>query len=269
MTDGSGVIEAAAPGDANVILAFMTEAFGATSLKFTVYQSARAVGFVKEQIVAAVAEARPSFFLLRGRKGLEGFYHAVDHRGEFFLNYIATERTTRKRGAGRRLLDHFEATGAARGYASVALEVFRSNAVALAWYRRRGYIACGSRFRVRFELPRFSTATGFELELDPLDLERALAKETDEGFSSIDTALRGMPVRLGFIGGAVCNLMEPRGAQALAAAPDLARRFGASRRWLLASGPQVFAGEPPPESQEEALYMSKLLAQRDPAMELR
>jgi ribosomal protein S18 acetylase RimI-like enzyme len=254
------IIEPARPEDACGILDLLTDAFGASYLKFAVYQSARSVVFLAEQIEAALAASHPSFFLLRGGTGLEGFYSAVDRQGEFFLNYIATKASARGLGAGRLLLDHFESTGVARGCTSVGLDVFRSNGVAEAWYRRRDYVARGSRFRARFELAGFRGASGFRLELSPDALQQALAEEEDRGFSSVDCEFAGTFVRLGLIAGAVCNLMEPQGAEALAVAPLLATRFGGSRRWLLASGAQAFAGEPAPEAQEELLYMTRMIA---------
>lgn len=250
-------IEPAMPEDACGIYGLLTQAFGASYLKFAVYQSPRTVGFLAERIASDLVQEQPSFFVLRRGEELEGFYNAVGREGRFFLNYIATSAAARGSGGGRLLLEHFEATGMARGCTSLGLDVFRSNSAAVDWYRRRGYVTRGSRFRARFALASFSGTDGPSLELDPGALRRALEGEAGRGFSSVDCALSGVAVRLGFIAGTVCNLLEPLGAGALAVAPAAARRFGASRRWLLATGPEAFAGAPFPESQEEALYMTK------------
>lgn len=264
MSNRATFIEPAKPEDARGIFELLTEAFGASYLKFTVYQSPRAASFLADQIARGLAEGQPSFFLLRRGERTDGFYNAVQRSGEFFLNYIAAGVAARSEGAGQRMLDHFEDTALARGCASLGLDVFRSNTTARTWYERHGYLTRGSRFTARFELSTFSVAAGPALEFDSLALARALEVEANKGCSSFDCAYSGMSVRLGLIGGAVCNLMEPEGADALAVAPAVARRFGASRRWILATAPEAFANAPPPESQEEAIYMTRTLERKEP-----
>lgn len=264
MSNRAAFIEPARPEDARGIFELLTEAFGASYFRFTVYQSPRATSLLAEQIARGLAEGQPSFFLLRRGERTDGFYNAVQQSGEFFLNYIATRVAARSEGTGQLMLDHFEDTALARGCASLGLDVFRSNTTARTWYERHGYLTRGSRFRARFELSTFSVSAGPALEFDSAALARALEEEAERGCSSFDCAYSGMPVRLGLIGGAVCNLIEPAGADALAVAPAVARRFGASRRWILVTGPEAFAGAPSPESQEEAIYMTRTLARNNP-----
>jgi ribosomal protein S18 acetylase RimI-like enzyme len=258
--NSGAAIESASPEDAFAIYGLLAQAFGESYLKFTVYQSPRTAAFLAEQIAATQADGHPSFFVLRRDGELQGYYQAVDRGGEFFLNYIATHVAARRNGTGRLLLNHFEATGAAMGCISVGLEVFRSNAAATAWYKRQGYRTQSTRFLARFDLASFAAAEGPGLELDSAVLGLALKEEANRGFSRLHCTCSGEPVLLGFIDGVVCNIMEPLGMPALAVAPAVARRFGASRRWLLAVGLETLAGVSPPESQEEALYMTKPLA---------
>lgn len=247
----------ARPEEAPDIYRLLTEAFGPSYLKFTVYQSPLSVGYIREQIKASLAAGSPTFFVLRGDGGLAGFYNAVRQGGESFLNYVATTTAARGKGTGRQLLDHFECTAAVAGCLSVGLDVFRSNAVASEWYARRGYVSCAVRYHLRFALEALvSEGTGV-LEFDPAGLERALQEEASRGFSSIPCFYRGTPVKLGLIGGAVCNLLEPRGGMALAPAQAVARVFAGRRRWLLAASPEPLPEAARAESVEEALHMTR------------
>lgn len=257
--NGRKAVEPATPDDARGIYDLLTEAFGTLYLRFTVYQSENSVGSLAEQIASTLDRQQPAFFVLRNAGEVEGFYSAVDSAGGFFLNYIATRTAVRGKGVGRLLYDHFEALGMSRGYSSLALDVFRSNLGAEAWYRRRGFSTRSSRFLARFALAGFDAVDGPRLELDQGALTRALEEEAARGFSSVECASSKVAVRLGFIAGTVCNLLEPLGVTALAVAPAVANRFRGSRRWLLATGPHAFAGRPSPESQEEALHMTKAL----------
>jgi ribosomal protein S18 acetylase RimI-like enzyme len=264
-TEPNAEVQPARLSDARDLHAMLTEAFADSYLKFSVYQTPAAAGYLEEQLAGAASGVDASFFVLKRGGILLGFYQATVRSQEYFLGYIASSAHERGRGVGRLLLEHFEATGAARGCAVLGLEAYRSNAAAVAWYERHGYRTLASRHVARFELGDFSAEEGPGLEVESSALEQALDEEASRGFSSVECGCSGQRIQLGLIGGTICNVMDPAGTLAVRAAPSVARRFANTRRWLLTSGPAAFAGMPAPESQEESLHMTKTLGVKDAA----
>jgi [ribosomal protein S18]-alanine N-acetyltransferase len=87
---------------------------------------------------ARVAVARE-----RGR--VVGFVDYWLVHDEVHLLAIATHPDARRRGVGRRLLEHLLAEARARDAALVTLEVRRSNRPAIALYERAGFVVVGVR----------------------------------------------------------------------------------------------------------------------------
>lgn len=250
----AGEIVPAQAGDAQDVYQLLVKAFGATYLRFSVYQSPKAVVFVREQVEASLADGRPTFFVVRKDGALAGFYNAVRRGRESFLNYVATSGAVR--GTGRRLLEHFEAAAAGE-CDTLGLDVFRSNTVAFEWYSRRGYQIRSVRYHYRFGLESLMEGSSDRLELDQGLLDGALEAEAFRGFSSLSCVFNGTPVKLGLIGGDVCNLLEPRGPASLAPARAVARSFAGRRRWLLVTSMVSLPEAASAESSEEALYMTR------------
>ncbi|HSO65185.1 MAG TPA: ribosomal protein S18-alanine N-acetyltransferase [Ornithinibacter sp.] len=75
-------------------------------------------------------------------------YAGLDHGGEVAdVMTVAVAPRARGLGLGRRLLDELESRAAARGAASVMLEVRADNAAARALYERGGYVVVSTRRR--------------------------------------------------------------------------------------------------------------------------
>ena len=253
----------AVPGDEGEIYRLIVSAFVDSYLKFTIYQSSKTVGSVRDQITDGIRAGAPRFFVMRCGAALAGFYSAVRRGGELFLSYVATDPRKRSRGAGRALIDHFEATAGSIGCASVGLDVFASNAVARAWYARHGYAVKGTRYHLRFSAATLGDKTAGALVMAEGDLREALAAEAARGFSSVDAYFRGDPVRLGLIDGVVCNILDPRGPSAMPVACASVRALPGTRKWVLVTSMQPLPEQSSAESVEEALYMTKPLCCAD------
>ena len=244
---------AEAPG----IFRLLSSAFGASYLKFSIYQSPLAVGYIGQQIETSVEAGAPAFFVAREGNSLLGFYSAIRRGSQSFLSYIATASSARGLGVGGRLLDHFESAAAEAGCTSVGLDVFRSNAAAWSWYTRRGYVETTARHHFRFALKGLVSARRDVLALDGAALAEAQREEARRGFSSLVGALCALPVKLGLIDGSVCNIVEPRGGAAIPVAEAAARTFRASRQWILVSSPALLPEATSAESHEEAICMER------------
>jgi len=233
------------------------EAISPSYLKFTIYQSPKAVGFIRRRVEASAAAGAPEYFILREGRELVGFYNALRRGTESFLNYIAIAPGVQGSGFGGRLMDHFEFSAAAAGCRTTGLDVFRSNAVATAWYAKRGYKECSVRYRLRFALETLASPGAGYLEVNQVLLEQALEEEASRGFSTLPCSLGGTAVKLGLIGGSVCNILEPRSAEAMPVARAVACTFAGRRRWLLAVSAVPLLEAAQAESLEEALYMTR------------
>lgn len=250
-------VEPASPDQAPDIYRVLASAFAPAYLKFTIYQSPLAEGFVRQQIETSAKVGAPTFFVLREGGSLLGFYSAIRRRCQSFLSYIATADSARGRGAGSVLLHHFESAAAEAGCLAVGLDVFRSNAAAWAWYTRRGYVETTTRHHYRFAVEGLTSDRPGALSLDGVALAGARREEAQRGFSRISGALGASPVQLGLINGSVCNVLDPQGGAALLVAEAAARTFRASRKWVLVTSPEPLPEALSADSHEEAVRMER------------
>ncbi|HET6968154.1 MAG TPA: ribosomal protein S18-alanine N-acetyltransferase [Ornithinibacter sp.] len=93
------------------------------------------------------ARPRRDYVVLDGDAGVVA-YAGLDHGGDVAdVMTVAVAPRAQGRGLGRRLLGELEARAAARGAASVMLEVRADNAAARALYERSGYVVLSTRQR--------------------------------------------------------------------------------------------------------------------------
>lgn len=84
---------------------------------------------------------------LPGIPGIAAYLFAVVLFDEFHVNKIATHPVVRGEGHGRRLMEDAIAAARARSAASIVLEVRASNAPAIRFYGRFGFVEVGRRRR--------------------------------------------------------------------------------------------------------------------------
>ena len=84
---------------------------------------------------------------LPGVPGIAAYLFAVVLFDEFHINKIATHPVVRGEGHGRRLMDDAIAAARARAAGSIVLEVRASNAPAIRFYGRFGFVEVGRRRR--------------------------------------------------------------------------------------------------------------------------
>jgi ribosomal protein S18 acetylase RimI-like enzyme len=227
------IVQPADPADAVEIYTLIVRAFEESSLRFSVYQTSRAIAHIREEIEFGLAEGSPRFAIVRKARRVHGFYNARRVGEEYFLVHVAVDPDGRRGGAGRRLLLHFEETARRAGCRRSALSVFESNRVAYHWYRRLGYTPTDKLTLLRFPLRTLERRPDARLEFSQEDLRIALREERQRGFSALQLRCGETNVKLGLIGGTVCNLMEPHGAAAEASGRAVASMFHGEREWLL------------------------------------
>ncbi len=87
-----------------------------------------------------------SHFIIAETAGkIAGYAVAWEVAGEIQLNHIAVREEFRRRGAGRALMDFFEAHFKARGAQKILLEVRSRNSTARVFYRALGFRENGIR----------------------------------------------------------------------------------------------------------------------------
>jgi len=227
-------IRRARPEDAARVYEVLQEAFGATYLRWTIYQSPKSVAYLRSLIEGSNHE----IFLSD-----DGFYDAVRTPDALFLNYIGSVR----KGGGNALLDHFESRARELGLAT-ALDVFASNDVARTWYERRGYARVSSMWQVM--VPMAAIDRGTPLTCDALPL----AEERERGFTKVACG----EVEVGLINGDTARLL--RAGDPYDAASRVAATF--DRKWLIVPGLQERPTRWPDARVEELIRMRKELASR-------
>ncbi len=250
-------ITSAERDDAAAIYKLILEAFGKCYLKFTIFQSIKSIEYIRDRIEIGNQEGSPEYYVIREGKALKGFYSAVRRGNEYFLNYIATDPSRRLCGSGNSLLNHFESQASSFGCVGVGLDVFLSNANAVAWYRRHNYKVERIRYYYRFDVNTLGDRNERGLELDEVDLEEALAKEKVKGFSNFEARFHGEIVRIGLINGIVCKIISATDLSALAVASAAARFFWRERKWFLLTREHPIPEKITAESMESVLYMIK------------
>ncbi|MGE0585063.1 MAG: GNAT family N-acetyltransferase [Flavobacteriaceae bacterium] len=107
--------------------------------------SSFAKGWETPAVDAMLSSPGASAFIAEGRERIAGFLlgrHAAD---EAEILSIAVDKTLRRGGLGRAMLERFAADCAARGIARMFIEVAEADEGAVAFYRAAGFVACGRR----------------------------------------------------------------------------------------------------------------------------
>jgi hypothetical protein len=91
------------------------------------------------------------------------------------------------------------------------------------------------------------------------ELEQALIREENAGFSNFHCSVAGKRILLGLIGGDVCNVLEPIDFSLIDVAKAIGRSVIGSRAWLLVHMAEPINEYDGLESVETALYMNKNL----------
>lgn len=97
-------------------------------------------------------------------EGLIGFVVGRRLADEMEILNLAVEQAHRRRGVASRLLQTALGFGRARGAKRVCLEVRQSNAAAIAFYRRQGFVATGRRPRYYSDPPEDALVLSRELD---------------------------------------------------------------------------------------------------------
>jgi ribosomal protein S18 acetylase RimI-like enzyme len=230
---GSVQLRIAQPSDASEIFALASRVFGSKQFLYTVYQAPQSLRYVERLITDSDASHR--FVLLKRDLELLGYYEALIRDGSYFLNYIATDSTVSGQGFGKLLLRDFEAMGRNSGCQQLALDVFQSNARAVAWYQHRGFREKSMTYLARIALRDVPTNSDDGLRIDEEEIHRSLAEERDWGFSKVKWQCDSGSGWLGLIGGRNCKLLDLNGITLAQAVNTLAANLSDQREVLIVS----------------------------------
>lgn len=139
-TDASG----SAPGD--VRLDAMTEADVAAVVAIDGATTGSS-GWDEAQVRGELSRSWAHLWVVREGGTVRGFLCAWLVADELHVLNVATDPAHRRRGVGRRLLEHALGFAAGRGVRMVLLEVRRGNGPAIGLYRAFGFCAMGLRAR--------------------------------------------------------------------------------------------------------------------------
>jgi ribosomal protein S18 acetylase RimI-like enzyme len=192
--------------DAQAIYRLKREAFGASSLQFTIYQSEKTVAYIRH-LIASESEI---FVVAESSGELTGYANVGFAGNQPVLNYIAVSGGVRSCGLGKSLLKEAESRTLEKAYGTLMLDAFESNPRVLDWYEKSGYSVVSRSFLYRIDL---ASALRKDKGM-PVDLpswQFALDTEGHAGFSKVVVATTGGEITLGLIGGNACKLLGYRG----------------------------------------------------------
>ena len=101
-------------------------------------------GYARERLVLGLVERKRDAFVAEVDGRVVGYADAFEETpGLVELRRIYVEPTAQGRGVGRALLDAVVTAARARRAARIEAAVDVSNASAVAWYERNGFVRCG------------------------------------------------------------------------------------------------------------------------------
>ncbi len=251
-------LRTARSSDAPAVFALKTQAFGNRYLLYTIYQAPQSVHYLAHLIAEAEGNGSHDFVVAEDGENVRGYYHATHHGLRYFLNYIAIANESRHHGLGGALLQHFEASGLAKGCHELALDVFESNPPVLDWYGRHGYSRVSSTFHVRLDMNAL-TGVGAPLHWNETTWSEALKVERTWGFSKIDCDCGSGFLTLGLIGGQTCKLLACQGVSLHEAVLVVALHLRDQRQMIIVSGLTELPSGLPMLSVERAIRLAKVI----------
>ena len=253
---GGTLVRAAQAEDVEKIYALKVEAFGKTSLPFTIYQSPKTVKYLRKLVNEQDDASSNHFFVAEQRGQIAGYYHAVSRYDRFILNYIAVSLEARGQGLGSALLAHFEDLGARFGHSKLALDVFSDNVRVKEWYLAQGYQAISSCFHVLVDLNLLPYSRS-NLSWNEDAWQRALKNEEEWGFSKLQGYSGSCELSIGLIGGSRCKLLEHTMMSVEAAVEAVASRLALHRAELILSGLENVSEQWPILKQNQVFQLVK------------
>ena len=249
-------IRPAEPRHAWSIYDLKAEAFGSTSLPYTIYRDPRSARYIA-WLLRRGPESTGNHLYVVGDPEPIGYYHAVAQKNEtFFLNYIAVAESNRGQGLGDALLDHFERTGRDLGHRTLSLEALSRDGSAVEWYKRRGYWFRSSTYHLRVPLDGLSALDGVLLTGSLWEEFRARRRERRLGFSKVDYRAINTLLTVGLIGERDCKLLSYP-VDLDFAAGSIVRTFHGERETLIVSGLSALPKDWALDRWDRALRMEK------------
>ncbi len=246
----------AAVEDAEAIYQIKVQAFGMTSLHYTIYQAPESILYLQKLIAGGSAQGHYFTVIQAGRK-VFGYYHAVKQDSTFFLNYIAVASDARGLSLGNALFGHFEAAGRQAGCQALTLEVFESNRVGMNWYLAREYRPIAAGFHLQIAVDLLDSDCALPLRFAQTDWAEAQAKEREYGFSRLECACGSGTVMLGIIGQRLLKLLSWSGISFQEAVQAIAGAFHSQRPILIVSFAPDFPSHWPVLRQDRVQRLSK------------
>lgn len=188
------------------VFSLKQEAFGNTTIPFTIYRAPAAIKHLHRIIQHRSGNIEDYLAVAEKDGGIVGYYQATEHRGLFFLSYIAVRSDVQGQGVGAALLLDFERRGTARGYEGFGLDAVADNVTVQQWYAKHGYVASAASHHVRLVIPALSGAS-VSLHWDERAWDVALVDEMEWGFSRLSVTLQAGQIELGLIGQSACKLL--------------------------------------------------------------
>jgi len=243
-------IRAAVPHDVNAIYALKLQAFGDTTLPFTIYRAPAAIKHLGRIIEGTSRNGEDYIAVAEARGRVMGYYQATEHQGQYFLNYIAVHPSCQGQGIGTALIDDFEQRGQARGFVNFGLDAVQGNQAVLGWYAKRGYSHHTTLHHVRIPVPA-APRIHSPLRWDEQVWVQALAGESEFGFAQFAAILGSGRIELGLIEQCACKLLRYTGIDIAAAVDGILLRFAGLRTELILSGL--------PDTPEQRQYLQYLV----------
>jgi ribosomal protein S18 acetylase RimI-like enzyme len=228
------ILRRAMADDTAAIYSLKQQAFNLTSLPYTIYQAPQSVKYIEELIVSGSSLGH-DFTVACLNQSIVGYYHAVYHAGEYFLNYIAVDRQKQGLGLGRALLDRFESAGRSVGCIKLALDVFHDNVRAVALYQSLGYQLADIRFHTQLGMA-VSGSPPPPLLYGEASWLQAINQESEYGFSRLICQCGPGEVVIGLIGKRWCKLLSFSGVAMQDAISAIGSAFQETREGLIISG---------------------------------
>jgi ribosomal protein S18 acetylase RimI-like enzyme len=249
-------VSQARPSDAAEIYNLKRDSFGETYLGYTIYQAPESLHYLRDLIADGPEKSDHAICVLRNDSRLIGYYDAALLGREHFLNYIAVAGDYRGRGAGSRLLDHFENAGINCGCKKLGLDLFGSNLRAQDWYYKRGYQLEKASYLAQLQLGMVRGGRA-DLNFSIEDFTRAMSQETRLGFSKLECLCDSGRITLGFINKTICKILHCEGMDLEAAIQAVANRCFKEREILIVSSLSTISSTWHPVAVEKVLRLSR------------
>lgn len=195
------LIRTATIQDAEKTFRILRDAFNSYII-FTPYISDKSINLIKRDIFNQSKDIGyyKIWRVLEVENILSGFYCLNINEDNLFLNYIGVDSNKRKMGLGNYQLNDMFNFALINKKKKINLEVFKSNIIALNWYKKNGFVLKMSRYVYLLKNMYKKKNGNISLCINLEKLRESLFEEQKVGCARISLSYLGENIEIGLLG---------------------------------------------------------------------